>query len=141
MKDDTLGFLLSDVSRMMRQRFQQRTTESSLTLAQARALSRVSRNQGIRQVDLADLLEIQPITLVRLIDQLAEAGLVERRADPDDRRAYQIYLTKKADAQLAVVKEAAAETCAHALRGLKAAEAAALISALRKMKANLAAPD
>ena len=93
---DNLGFLLADVSRLMRRAFQQRLEGSSLTLAQARALIYVSRNEGVRQVDLADLLEVQPITLARLIDQLAGDGLVERRSDPADRRAYHIFLTPAA---------------------------------------------
>ena len=140
-KEETLGFLLADVARLMRRTFQRHLSCSTLTLAQARTLVRVSRNQAIRQVDLADFLQIQPNTLARLIDQLAELGLVERRPDPDDRRAYQIYLTAKADAQLAVIREAGAETRAHALRGLKAAEAAALVSALQQMRANLAVSE
>src|SRR4051812_9261819 len=96
LRHDTLGFLLADVSRLMRRAFQQRLEGSSLTLAQARALIYVSRHEGVRQIDLADLLEIQPITLARLIDQLAAAGLVERRPDPTDRRAYQVFLTSAA---------------------------------------------
>lgn len=139
MKDETLGFLLSDISRLMRQGFQQRISGSSLTLAQARALVRISKNEGIRQVDLAELLEIQPITLVRLIDQLADAGLVERRPDPTDRRAYRLYLTKHAAPQLDHVRMVAARMQTHALRGLKAAEASALMSALQKIRTNLTA--
>lgn len=140
-KDETLGFLLADVSRLMRQSFQQRIAGNSLTLAQSRALVRISRNEGVRQVDLAELLEIQPITLVRLIDQLADAGLVERRADPTDRRAYRLFLTRDAGPQLEAIKKVATKTQAHALRGLKAAEASVLFSALQTIRANLAAPE
>ena len=74
-EQDSLGFMLADLSRMMRQAFQRRLEGSSITLAQARALVYLARHQGIRQIDLAKLLEVQPITLARLIDQLAEAGL------------------------------------------------------------------
>ena len=86
---DGLGFLLADVSRLMRREFAQRMGGrlSSLTFAQARALVHLSRSEGLRQIELANLLEVQPITLARLIDQLDARGLVERRADPDDRRA------------------------------------------------------
>jgi DNA-binding MarR family transcriptional regulator len=75
-EENSLSFLLADVSRMMRQAFQNRLEGSSLSLAQARALVYLARHQGVRQIDLADMLEVQPITLARLIDQLAEAGLV-----------------------------------------------------------------
>lgn len=141
MKDESLGFLVSDISRLMRQQFQRRIAGSPLTLAQARALVRISRNEGIRQVDLAELLEIQPITLVRLIDQLAEAGLVERRPDPADRRAYRLFLTGHAGAQLKLIRTVSAGTQAQALRGMKAAEASALFSALETVRANLATSE
>ena len=72
----TLGFLLADVSRLMRKAFRQRLEDSALTLAQARTLVYISRHQGIRQVELAELLEIQPITLARLIDQLLDREAV-----------------------------------------------------------------
>jgi DNA-binding MarR family transcriptional regulator len=140
-QEETLGFMLANVSRLMRRDFERRLQGTPLTLAQARALVYISRHEGIRQVDLAELLEIQPITLVRLIDQLAEAGLIERRADPDDRRAYQVYLTAAAAPQLAVVKRATAATRARALRGLDAAEAAAVMAALQRMRSNLAATE
>lgn len=135
-QEETLGFLLANVSRLMRRDFDARLQGTSLTLAQARALVYVSRHEGIRQVDLAEMLEIQPITLVRLIDQLAEAGLVERRADPTDRRAHQVYLTADAGPQLTVVKRAAAATRTRALRGLDAEQAALVMAALRRMREN-----
>ena len=92
-----IGFLITDVSRRLRRAFQKRMVGHSLTLAQARALVYVSRHRGIRQVELADMLEVQPITLARLIDQLEKHELVERRSDPNDRRAYQLHPTTKAD--------------------------------------------
>ena len=92
-----IGFLITDVSRRLRRTFQKRMVGHSLTLAQARALVYVSRHQGIRQVDLAEMLEVQPITLARLIDQLEQRALVERRSDPTDRRAYQLHPTAKAE--------------------------------------------
>ena len=134
---DNLGFLLADVSRLMRRAFQQRLEGSSLTLAQARALIYVSRNEGVRQVDLADLLEVQPITLARLIDQLAGDGLVERRSDPADRRAYHIFLTPAAAPQLAAIEQVATATRADALRNLDEAQATAVFHALRTMRDNL----
>ena len=137
-RQESLGFLLADVSRLMRRAFQQRLEGSSLTLAQARALVYVSRHEGVRQVELAELLEVQPITLARLIDQLAEAGVVERRADPADRRAYQVFLTPAAAPHLAAIEEVAAAIRADALRDLGEQQAGIVLSALRKMRDNLA---
>lgn len=136
---DNLGFLVNDISRLMRRAFQQKLDGSDLTLAQARTLVYVSRHEGVRQVDLAELLEIQPITLARLIDQLAEAGLVERRADPGDRRAYRLHLTAAAAPRLAAIRQVASSVRAHAFAGLDKQQIASLAAALQKMHDNLAA--
>ncbi len=137
LRQDSLGFLVADVSRLMRKAFKQRLEGSSLTLAQARALVYVSRNEGVRQVDLADMLEVQPITLARLIDQLAEAQLVERRPDANDRRAYQIFLTPAAAPHLAAIEQVAAAIRTDALRDLNDRQATIVFFALRKMRDNL----
>jgi DNA-binding MarR family transcriptional regulator len=134
---DSLGFLVSDVARLMRRSFQRSLEGSSLTLAQARALVHVSRNEGIRQVELADLLEVQPMTLARLIDQLADAGLVERRADPVDRRAYHIHLTSAAVPELVAIDQVARTILKEAARDLTKDELAAVLDALRKMRDTL----
>lgn len=137
-QDDSLGFLLADVYRLMRRAFQQRLDGSALTVAQARTLVYVSRYEGVRQVELAELLEIQPITVARLIDQLSQLGLVERRVDAADRRAYRIHLTPQAAPRLADVEAVAAAVRGEALRGLSKEESATVMSALRKIRGNLA---
>ncbi|HEY0721212.1 MAG TPA: MarR family transcriptional regulator [Gammaproteobacteria bacterium] len=138
--EESLGFLLADVSRLMRRAFQEYLEgEGTLTLAQARALIYVSRHQGIRQVELADLLEVQPITLARLLDQLAQHGLIERRPDPHDRRAHLIYLTDAAAPQLASIKERGAANRAAALRGVSKEQAATLTLVLKQIRDNLTA--
>jgi DNA-binding MarR family transcriptional regulator len=136
-QQDSLGFLLADVSRLMRRAFKQRLKGSSLTLAQARALVYVARHEGVRQIDLAELLEIQPITLARLLDQLAQSSLVERRPDPKDRRAYRVYLTPASSPHLAAIEQVAAEIRVGALQGLDEQQAATLLFALHKMRDNL----
>ncbi|WP_349921236.1 MarR family winged helix-turn-helix transcriptional regulator [Aeromonas veronii] len=105
-QQDTLGFLIADVQRLMRRQFQLQLEGSCVTLAQARALVHIARSEGIRQVDLADRLDIQPITLARQLDQMAENGLVERRSDPNDRRAHQLYLTPQAEPYLTMIRQA-----------------------------------
>lgn len=137
-RQDSLGYLVSDVSRLMRRAFQKQIEGSSLTLAQARVLVYVSRNEGIRQVDLADLLEVQPMTLARLIDQLAQAALVERRADPSDRRAYQVYPTDAATPHLAAIEQAVVAVRKQAVQALDKAELATVLAALQTMRDNLA---
>mgnify|MGYP002713162667 CR=1 FL=1 len=97
----------------------------------------ISRNSGIRQVDLAELLEIKPITLARLIDQLADVGLVERCVDPSDRRAYQIFLTAAAPPHLEAIKQVGKNIQDDALRDVDAQQIATLILTLNKMRDNL----
>jgi DNA-binding MarR family transcriptional regulator len=136
-RQDGLGFLLADVSRLMRRAFQKRLEGSSLTLAQARALVYISRREGLRQVDLAEMLEVQPITLARLIDQLAKARLVKRRSDPADRRAYRMFLTPAAASHLTAIRQVGAAIQADALCDLDQKQAAIVFFALRKMRENL----
>ena len=136
-KQDSLGFLVADLARLLRRAFEQRLQGCTLTLAQARTLIHVARQEGVRQIDLADAMELQPITLARLIDQLAEAGLVERRADPADRRAYRVYLLPAAQNELATIEREAAAIRARALQGLDATQADATLAALRIMQRNL----
>ena len=87
-----LGFLLADVSRLMRRRFDARAREIGLTRAQWRVLTQLRRREGINQTALAEIMEIEPISLGRHIDRLVEKDFVERRADPRDRRAWRLYL-------------------------------------------------
>jgi len=138
-RHDSLGFLLADLSRSMRRAFKDRIKGSSLTLAQSRALVNIARNEGVRQVDLAEILEVQPMTLARLIDQLASAGVVERRSDPADRRVYRLFLTPAAAPQLAAIYQVADTIRDQALKTLSAAEAEAVHVTLRKMRANFVA--
>jgi DNA-binding MarR family transcriptional regulator len=93
--DRNLGFLICDVARLVRRSFNSRARDTGLTQAQWQAMFVISRNPGINQVSLADLLEIHPITLTQQIDRMQAAGWVERRPDPRDRRATCLFLTPK----------------------------------------------
>lgn len=137
LQQDSLGALLVDITRMMRRTFQQMMEGRGLTLAQARVLVYVSRREGMRQIELAELLEVQPITLARLIDQLVQAGLVERRADPQDRRAHRIHLLPASAPYLRSIDTVMASIRAQALHGLNHTQAAALLEGLRVMRNNL----
>ena len=133
-----LGFLITDVSRRLRRAFQKRMVgHSSLTLAQARALVYVERHRGIRQVDLAEMLEVQPITLARLIDQLEEHGLVQRRSDPSDRRAYQLHPTEKAEPYTKEIFDVIEGIRQDVFEDISDAELAMVFSVLTKMRDKL----
>lgn len=129
------GFLLTDITRLMRREYQKKA--SKMTPMQGRALVYVARNEGIRQVALAELLEIQPITLARLIDFLAEEDLVERRVDPTDRRAYCLYLKEKAGDVLEQIDDIVCKVREKALKGLSEDQVQNLIHSLENVHTNL----
>jgi MarR family transcriptional regulator, transcriptional regulator for hemolysin len=93
---DNLGFLIHDVGRLYRARFDEMARPLGVTRPQWRALLHLSIEPGQSQSDLADRLEVERITLCRMVDRLAENGLVERRADPSDRRVWRLHLTTSA---------------------------------------------
>ncbi|MGE0120522.1 MAG: MarR family winged helix-turn-helix transcriptional regulator [Dongiaceae bacterium] len=137
----SLGFLLHDVSRLLRKRFDRRARAIGLTRAQWSVLAHLSRNEGINQSALAEILEIEPITLVYQLDRLEAAGWVERRLDPGDRRVRLLHLTDGGRAILAKMQGMGLETRAEALAGLSAHEHDALLDTLLRIKANLSARE
>ena len=85
---------LIESSRLLRNYIDSRAKTRGTTRAQWIVLFRLRQQEGLSQVDLADVLELQPISLVRLLDRLVEQGLLERRPDPKDRRANRLFLTR-----------------------------------------------
>ena len=134
---ETLGFLLGDVSRLLRRRFDERARASGASVAQWRVLKILERQPGLNQGQIAELLEVEPITACRMIDRLEEAGLVERRRDPSDRRAWRIHLTGKADPVIADLHLLAGEMIEDALQGLSPERRDALIATLNLIRSNL----
>lgn len=135
--DDNVGVLIGQVARLMRRSFDERARSIGVTRPQWQVLSLLGRNEGINQGGLAELLEVEPITLGRMIDRLQEASLVERRADPADRRAWRLFLTERGAGLVDQLRPLAAETIEDVLEGVDAAQRAELTSALGKMLANL----
>ena len=135
--DRSFGFLVNDVARLFGRRFSQNGRRLGLTRAQCRTLGYLARNEGVNQAGLADLLEIRPMTLVRQIDRMEEAGWIERRPDPADRRARLLFLTGKARPILGRIRDVANETRDEALALLSPAEAVQLISLLSRVQATL----
>ena len=135
--DTNLGLLVHDVARLMRANFHRRVQPLGFTQAQWRALFHLSRNEGIKQVALAEILEVQPITLARLVDRLEEAGWAERRPDPDDRRAFQLYVTAKGQPVLEEIRGLATETREEAMKGMGRSDREHLLDLLTATKDNL----
>jgi DNA-binding MarR family transcriptional regulator len=132
-----IGWLLHDVARLMRKRFEQNARELGLTRSQCQVLAHLSRNDGIQQGLLADILEVEPITLTRILDRLEEAGLVERRAHPKDRRIRLLSLTAAAHPLLAEIFAIGALTRGEAMEGIADEDRDRLFDILSGMKANL----
>jgi MarR family transcriptional regulator, transcriptional regulator for hemolysin len=135
--DRSFGFLVNDVARLFGRRFSHNGSRLGLTRAQCRTLGYLARNEGINQAGLADVLEIRPMTLVRQIDRMENAGWIERRPDPADRRARRLYLTDKARPILGRIWDVANETRDEALARLSATESKQLIELLRRVHATL----
>src|SRR5438045_3843652 len=133
----SFGFLVNDVARLFGRGFEHNGRRLGLTRAQCRTLGYIARNEGINQAGLADLLEIRPMTLVRQIDRMEEAGWIERRPHPADRRARRLFLTAKARPILGRILDVANETRDEALARLKPAEAGQLIDLLKRVHATL----
>jgi DNA-binding MarR family transcriptional regulator len=134
-----LGFLLADVSRLMRRRFDARAREIGLTRAQWRVLTQLRRREGINQTALAEIMEIEPISLGRHIDRLVEKDFVERRADPRDRRAWRLYLRPEVQPVLDRLRAISNVNRKEVLQGIPSEESEALIDTLLKIKGNLTA--
>jgi MarR family transcriptional regulator for hemolysin len=131
--DRSFGFLAHDVARLYGRRFDRNGRRLGLTRAQCRTLGYLARNEGINQAGLADLLEIRPMTLVRQIDRMQEAGWIERRPDPTDRRARRLFLTDKARPVLSRIWDVATETQDQVLAALSPDESEQLIDLLRRV--------
>ncbi len=131
------GFLLHDVLRLYKRRFEQRSAQLSLTLPQCKTLSLLARNEGISQRQLADLADIDAMSIVRILDRMEADGWVERRADPQDRRARRLAVTAKARPILDQILEMGTATRSEVLDGLDLKQRDELVSLLEKVHTNL----
>jgi DNA-binding MarR family transcriptional regulator len=134
----SFGYVLKDTSKLYVQRFEERARELGLTLPQCKALVYLSRSEGMNQVELAISAEIDPMTMVRILDRMEMDGWVERRADPDDRRARRLYLKPNSKPLLEAIERISCATRDEALVGLSAMEADLLMTALQKVRQNIA---
>jgi MarR family transcriptional regulator for hemolysin len=132
-----LAFSINDVGRLLRTYADHKAAQFGMTRAKWAVLARLDRSEGLKQNELAEMLDLQPITLTRLLDQLCDNGLIERRADPDDRRAKRLFLMPAARPLLGRLSDLGEELMQTALAGLSEAEIAALLASLTTVKDNL----
>ena len=115
---ETLPFEVGETAHALRKAFDRRAVGLGVTSAQWKVLFKLTRYPGLRQIELADMLDIEPITLSRIIDRLEEGALVERVADPADRRAWRLHVTVKAQPLVEKLRALAAEMTANAFAGI-----------------------
>jgi MarR family transcriptional regulator for hemolysin len=134
-----IGVNIMDVARMLRTYADQRARQFGISRAQWVVLMRLDRSEGLKQSELAEILDLQPISLTRLLDRLAGNGLIERRPDPNDRRANRLYLTPAARPLLEQLVELGRDLMDDVLAGLDGKAHERLLGDLQLMKDNLRA--
>jgi MarR family transcriptional regulator, transcriptional regulator for hemolysin len=134
------GFLVHDVSRLIKRRFdrQARQTGLPITRRQAAVVLYIARNEGVSQTEVATWLDLEPIALVRMLDKLHEEGLVERRAHPTDRRVRTLWLTPAARPVVAQIQAINKTIRDEAFLGMPAQARDTVIDILDGIKDNLA---
>jgi DNA-binding MarR family transcriptional regulator len=135
------GFLLKDLSRRYVLRFELRARALSLTLPQCKVLVRLENNEGVSQARLAEIAEVDSMTMVRILDRMQADGLLERRADPEDRRARCLYLTAKATSLLDEIWRVAESTRAEIFAGVGKQDCDVFMSVLERIHRNASALD
>jgi MarR family transcriptional regulator for hemolysin len=135
--DSMLGFLLHDVARLLKKRFEQNSRASGLTRSQWQVLTYLAQNEGINQAGLAELIEIEPITLGRIIDKLETLRLIKRNPHPTDRRRWLLHLMPAARAKLEQAREYDDVTRREAMVGVSEDDAQRLLKTLQALKENL----
>src|SRR3954470_18710848 len=131
------AFSINDVARLIRTYADQQASQFGMSRAQWAVLVRLEANQGLKQSELADMLDIQPITLTRLVDRLCDSGLIERRGDPTDRRAKRLFLTPAAAPVTARLNALGEDLLGEALEGLDTGQIEDLNRKLAAIKNNL----
>ena len=134
---DSIATIIADNSRLLRRSFDARVRPIGVTRPQWQVLTVLRRHEGINQGGLAEHLDVEPITVCRMVDRLQDANLVERRADPADRRSWRLFLTERAHQLLTQLRPIADELLEEALEGLSVEEVEALSQMLMRIRENL----
>jgi DNA-binding MarR family transcriptional regulator len=138
---ENIGYLMGDRSRLLRRAFDDRVRAVGITGPQARLLLFIARTEGENQGFYAEQLDVEPITLCRMVDRMAEAALIERRPDPADRRAWRLHLTAKARAKVLGLRECVDRLVEEMLAGISPAEREVFAYVLTAIGTNLGGRD
>ncbi len=136
---EDLPFEIAETAHALRKAFDRRASALGVTRAQWKVLFRLTRYPGLRQVELADMLDVEPITLCRIVDRLEEAELVERQRDPEDRRAWRLQVTDKAKPLVERLKSLGSELVGEAFADIDRSELDQVRGVLARVRENVAA--
>ena len=135
----SVGSLIHEIDRLVKKRFDRFAETTGMSRAQWHVLAQVYKRPGINQAALADIVGVEPITICRMVDRLEALDLVERKPDPNDRRARLVHMTEAARPGLERMKAAAHALFSEALDGISPEEEALLMSLLGRIQTNLVA--
>lgn len=133
---ETIPFEIGETAHALRKAFDRLAVGLGVTRAQWKVLFKLTRYPGLRQVELADMLDLEPITLCRMVDRLEEGGLVERVRDPEDRRAWRLHVTQKAQPLIAKLQGVGDELVSHAFAGIDRKEIEITRQVLARVREN-----
>jgi DNA-binding MarR family transcriptional regulator len=133
---ETILFEIGETAHSLRKAFDRLAAGLGVTRAQWKVLVKLTRYPGLRQIELADMLDLEPITLTRILDRLEEAGLVERGRDPVDRRAWRLHITAKAQPLITRLEGVGAQLVAEAFDGIDPKDIETIREVLARVREN-----
>lgn len=134
---EDLPFQIAETAHAIRKSFDRRASALGVTRAQWKVLLRLTRMPGLRQVELADMMDVEPITLSRIVDRLEEAGHVERTPDPADRRVWRLQVTEQAKPLIAKLQSVGHELVEDAFEGIENKELEQVRDVLARIRENV----
>ncbi len=137
----SLGYLIADLSRLYGRVFDRRAAHLGLTRVQWRALKRIHQNEGLTQAALADVMDMEPIAVGRVVDRLQKAGFVERRNDPNDRRCWRLHLSPQSNEIMDVIEMVATGVREDSLAEVEPGELQTTLKVLSQIRETLSQLD
>lgn len=137
----TIGYLIADLSRLYGRVFDRRAAHLGLTRVQWRALKRIHQEEGLTQAALADIMDMEPIAVGRVVDRLQKAGFVERRNDPNDRRCWRLHLSPQSTGIMDVIEQVATGLRQDSLADVDASELQTTLKVLSQIRETLSQLD
>jgi DNA-binding MarR family transcriptional regulator len=137
----SIGYLIADLSRLYGRVFDRRAAHLGLTRVQWRALKRIHQAEGITQTELADLMDMEPIAVGRVLDRLQKAGFIERHSDPNDRRVWRLHLSPQSAQIMEAIEQVSVGVRQDSVAGVDPGELATALKVLTHIRETLSLLD